>query len=65
MKSLEEIRKIINEYRPILKERFKISSIGIFGSYLREEEKKKTISIFWLSFMKPLICLNLLNLRIF
>ena len=42
MKSLEEIKKIINEYRPILKERFKIKSIGIFGSYLRKEEKEKS-----------------------
>jgi predicted nucleotidyltransferase len=37
MKSLEEIKKIINEYRPILKERFKINSIGICGSYVSKE----------------------------
>ena len=42
MKSLEEIRKIINECRPILNERFKIKSIGIFGSYVRKEEKAKS-----------------------
>ena len=42
MKSLEEIKKIINEYRPILKERFKINSIGICGSYVRKTEKAKS-----------------------
>ncbi len=42
MKSLEEIKKIINEYRPILKERFKINSIGICGSYVRKAEKAKS-----------------------
>ena len=42
MKSLEEIKKIINEYRPILKERFKINSIGICGSYVRKAEKEKS-----------------------
>ncbi len=42
MKSLEEIKKIINEYRPILKERFKINSIGICGSYVRRAEKAKS-----------------------
>jgi len=42
MKSLEEIKKIINEYRPILKERFKINFIGICGSYVRKAEKAKS-----------------------
>lgn len=42
MKSLEEIKRIINEYRPILKERFKINSIGICGSYVRKAEKAKS-----------------------
>ena len=42
MKSLEEIKKILNEYRPILKERFKINSIGIFGSYVRRKQQQKS-----------------------
>lgn len=42
MRSLEEIKKIINEHKPILKERFKINSIGIFGSCVRKEEKEKS-----------------------
>jgi predicted nucleotidyltransferase len=33
MRNLEEIKKIINEHKPILEERFKVNSIGIFGSY--------------------------------
>lgn len=41
MKSLEEIKKTIDEHKSILKEKFKINSIGIFGSYLRKEEKEK------------------------
>jgi len=41
-KSLEEIKKIINEHKSILKEKFKVSSIGVFGSYVRKEEQEKS-----------------------
>jgi len=39
---LKRLKKIINEYRPIFKERFKINSIGICGSYVRKAEKAKS-----------------------
>ena len=42
MKDLEEIIKIINEHKPILKERFKINSIGIFGSCVRRKQREKS-----------------------
>jgi len=40
MKKIEEIKKKLAELKPSLKEEFKVQSIGIFGSYLRGEEKK-------------------------
>jgi len=42
MRNLEEIKKIINEHKPILEERFKVDSIGIFGSYVRKSQKEKS-----------------------
>ncbi len=42
IRSLEEIKKIINEHKSILKEKFKVSSIGVFGSYVRKEEQEKS-----------------------
>jgi len=33
MKSLEEVKRIINIYRKELEEKFKVKSIAIFGSY--------------------------------
>lgn len=38
MKNIEEIKKILDVYKPILKEKFKVKEIGIFGSYVRGEE---------------------------
>ncbi|MEM4565998.1 MAG: nucleotidyltransferase family protein [Archaeoglobaceae archaeon] len=40
MKNVEEIKKRLEELKPFLKERFKVKFIGIFGSYVRGEEKK-------------------------
>ena len=37
---LEEIREILARHREELKERFRVKEIGIFGSYVRGEEKE-------------------------
>ncbi len=40
MKSKEEILKLLKKEVPCLKEKFKVKSIGIFGSYVRGEQTK-------------------------
>jgi len=40
MKSKEEILKTMKKELPYLKEKFKVRSIGIFGSYARGEQTK-------------------------
>jgi len=42
MKTAEEIKKIIAEYRPFLKEKFAVSTIALFGSYLKGEQDEKS-----------------------
>ncbi len=39
MTTLDEIRKVIKQHSGILEERYGISVVGIFGSYVRGEEK--------------------------
>mgnify|MGYP001450157105 FL=1 len=39
MKRLAEIQEILRQKKPILRERFKVKEIGIFGSFVRGEEK--------------------------
>jgi predicted nucleotidyltransferase len=38
--SLDEIKKILKQHKPELSERWKVKSLGIFGSYVRGEAKK-------------------------
>jgi hypothetical protein len=40
--TLDEIRKILEENKTLLQTKFKIREIGIFGSYVRGEQKKKS-----------------------
>jgi len=42
MKSKEEVLKTMKKELPYLKEKFQVKSIGIFGSYARGEQTKKS-----------------------
>jgi predicted nucleotidyltransferase len=42
MKSLKQIEKKLEELKPILRERFKVKKIGVFGSYIREKQRKSS-----------------------
>ena len=42
MKKIEEIKKKLIELKPFLKEKYKIKEIGIFGSYIKGKQKKKS-----------------------
>ena len=53
MKTLEEIKTQLEELKPILKERFQVETIGVFGSYSREEQKKKSDVDILVTFVEP------------
>jgi len=40
MKGIEEIKDKIEKLKPVLRERFRVKIIGVFGSYTRGEEKE-------------------------
>ena len=42
MTTIEQIKDKLAKHREELKERFKVAEIGIFGSYVRKEQKKKS-----------------------
>ncbi|MEO0275301.1 MAG: nucleotidyltransferase family protein [candidate division WOR-3 bacterium] len=41
-KTLEEIKVILKNLKPELEKRYKIKEIGIFGSWVKGEQKKKS-----------------------
>ena len=40
MRKIEEIKEKLRELKPLLRERYKVSEIGVFGSYVRGEQRK-------------------------
>jgi uncharacterized protein len=42
MKTLEEIKNSLNLQKQLLKEKYKVKTVGIFGSYLRNEQTDKS-----------------------
>ena len=42
MKTIKEIRVQLKELKPLLRERFEVESIGVFGSYSRGEQTAKS-----------------------
>ncbi|HHI96518.1 MAG TPA: nucleotidyltransferase, partial [Thermodesulfatator atlanticus] len=39
MKTLDEIQKILKQQKEFLRKKYKIKEIGIFGSYVRGEQR--------------------------
>ena len=40
--NLEEIKRKIDKHKPFLEKEFKVASISVFGSYLREEQHEES-----------------------
>ena len=53
MKTLEEIKTQLEELKPVLRERFQVETIGIFGSYSRRDQKRKSDVDILVTFTDP------------
>ena len=53
MKTLEEIKAQLEELKPVLKRRFQVETIVIFGSYSRRNHKKKSDVDILVTFAEP------------
>ncbi|MGI0494047.1 nucleotidyltransferase family protein [Alkalinema pantanalense CENA528] len=42
MKTLEEIKRILGESKGLLRERYRITQVGVFGSYARGEQTDRS-----------------------
>jgi predicted nucleotidyltransferase len=61
MAKLDEIKRIINKHRQELKEKYKITEIGIFGSYVRGEQKRRSDVDMLVEFSEPISLLDLVG----
>lgn len=53
MKNLDTVKKILQEHDADLKKRFKVKSLGIFGSYVRGEQEFQSDIDLLVEFSEP------------
>lgn len=62
-KTLEEIKKILKENQTVLRERFKVKEMGIFGSFVRGEQRKRSDLDILVEFDQPISLLEFVALE--
>lgn len=65
MKNLIEIRDILSKNKEIIEENYNVKKIGIFGSYVRGEEKEDSDLDIIVDFSEPVSLLKLVNFENF
>ena len=63
MKTLPEIERILRDQKPILREKFKVREIGIFGSVVRAEQKETSDLDLLVEFEEPIGLIKYVNLQ--
>jgi hypothetical protein len=63
--SLEEIKGLIEQHRPELKRQFHVEKIGVFGSYARGTQKKRSDIDFLVTFDKAISLFDHVDLTIY
>ena len=53
MKTLAEIKNLLEPLKPILKEKFQVDTIGIFGSYSQGQQKQTRDVDLLVTFIEP------------
>ncbi len=53
MKTIEEIKAQLAELKPVLKEKYQVETIGVFGSYSRGEQKSRSDVDILVTFEEP------------
>jgi len=63
--SLDEIKELIQQHKPELKRQFHVVKIGVFGSYARGTQKKRSDIDFLVSFDKAISLFDHVDLTIY
>ncbi|MEJ5227357.1 nucleotidyltransferase family protein [Thermodesulfovibrio sp.] len=63
MKTLSEIAEILQEKKELLREKYKVKEIGVFGSYVRGEQKESSDVDILVDFEKPVSLLKIVSLE--
>ena len=63
MKNLKEIKAILATYKPVIQKKYKVKEIGIFGSYLRGKQGRKSDIDVLVEFYEPIGLFEFMDLE--
>ena len=63
MVSIEDIRGKVRNLKPIIREKYNVKTIGVFGSYVRGEAKEKSDLDILVEFTEPISLLKFVELE--
>ncbi|MBF0345370.1 MAG: nucleotidyltransferase family protein [Nitrospirae bacterium] len=64
-KTLDEIKDIINKHKSELRDEHKITEIGLFGSYVRGEQKRRSDIDILVEFDEPVSLLHIVGAELY
>ena len=65
MKTLNEVKTIIRKHRDVLAERYGIAVVGIFGSYVRDEQGQHSDIDLLADILRPISLLELVGAELY
>lgn len=65
MKTLDEIRTIIGQHRDVLAEKYGVVVVGVFGSYVRGEHRRRSDLDLLADILRPVSLLELVGAEIY
>ncbi len=65
MKEIEKILKTLRENMPVIREKYKVKTLGVFGSYVRGEQKKSSDLDLLVEFQEPVGLFKFMELEEF
>lgn len=63
MKKVDEIKEALEKHKEELREKFKVKEIGIFGSYVKGEQKKESDIDILVEFEEPVGLFQFMDLE--
>src|SRR3989304_583170 len=65
MKALDEIRSIIRQHRNVLADKYGVAVVAVFGSYVRDEQKRESDIDLLAEILRPISLLELAGAEIY
>jgi uncharacterized protein len=65
MQDIEDIKRILLQHKTELRKRFKVRTIGVFGSYVRDEQKRQSDVDVLVEFEEPVGLFEFMDLEMY